>query len=543
MGALHSRRIVASTLVAAGTALFVGQSLSLLPTDTGDLCYVFAVESGRGTSQDWVHPLWVPLLAGLRVVLGAFGWHGRMLVPIEILNIAFGAAAIVVMYRLCRRVVRDPLAAACGALLLMLCTTFWMGTLRTTPYAPAFFCVLSSAALLVSGKGVAPRRYAVAGVFAGIGAGLHAGAITLLPVAAVTSLFERYEAGSAVAPRLRAFAVAMGVTVAASVLLFLWWHWEFLGERPDVTRMLLDAEQTPGTSIYSSHSWLTQLYLYASVMQGDVLKYAACALVAVFPVRRALLQSPDAAQRAVERRLVCVAAAMFGGMAGFFIINSAINGFVFAALALVPAAIAVVADRSPRALRNLCWVAAPLLIVQSVQVGWGESGDGGSRLLREVRFAEQLVAPNGVLLTLGCPFPEAQYFSDVEMYAVRRAGESPDDSCTVASLEAGEDVAARVRSWIAEGKPVYLALGNRTADFSELLDVGGEKETQIFFSAELRPEARATRIAALETALRSGGIGFGERVSSPTGYRDSGGHGEYVQLLADDDAREARTAR
>ncbi len=533
MAALHSRRIIANTLVVAGIALFAGQSLSLLPTDTGDLCYVFSVESGGGTSQDWVHPLWVPLLAGFRAVLGAFGWHGHMLVPIEILNIAFGAAAIVVMYRLCRRVVTDPIAAACGALLLMLCTTFWMGTLRTTPYAPAFLCVLSSGALLVSGTAVAPRRYALAGLFAGLATGLHAGGLALLPAAGATSLFERCETGSPVAPRLKAFAGTMGVTVAACVLVFLWRHPEFIGGGRGVTAIIRDAEQVPGTSIYTSRSWLRQLSLYASVMQDDVLKYAVCALVALFPVRRALLRSASVEQRHIERRLVCVAAAIFAGMAGFFIINNAVNGFVFAALALVPATIAIVAGRSPYALRNLCWVAVPFLILESVHIGWGESSDGGAGLLHEVRFAEQLVSPNGVLLTPGCPFPEVRYFTTMETYFVHQAGESPDVSCTVPSLEAGADAAARIRSWIAQGRPVHLALGNQTADFSVLLDVGGEKETQLFFSADLRPEARARRIAALQAALRSGGIGFGALVASPIAYRDSGGHGEYVQLVAD----------
>jgi len=149
------------------------------------------------------------------------------------------------------------------------------------------------------------------------------------------------------------------------------------------------------------------------------------------------------------------------------------------------------------------------------------------------------VAPNGVLLTPGCPFPEVQYFSAVETYALHEAGESPDASCATPALEAGDDAAVRIRAWIAAGRSVYLALGHRTADFSELLDLGGEKEAQLFFSAELRPDARATRVAALEAALRPGGIRFGAPVSSPNAYRDSSGHGEYVQLLAGDDTREA----
>ena len=58
-----------------------------------------------------MHPLWVPLLDGYRWLLAGFGFHGHMLVPVEVLNVIIAVAALVLVFAVARRVSGDSLVA------------------------------------------------------------------------------------------------------------------------------------------------------------------------------------------------------------------------------------------------------------------------------------------------------------------------------------------------------------------------------------------------------------------------------------------------
>jgi hypothetical protein len=177
--------VFALFLVAYATA-----SVTRIPFDFTDLCYLFSLEHGNWVTQEWVHPIYVPTLRLFSAALGLLGYHGHMLVPVELLNVAASTTAFALLYGLARRVPSCSLAAAVALGAAAVCTGFWSATLRSTPYALAFLCQTLSLLLLISDRPVRPRRYALAGAFAGLAMGLHASALALGLVGVACAVLE-----------------------------------------------------------------------------------------------------------------------------------------------------------------------------------------------------------------------------------------------------------------------------------------------------------------------------------------------------------------
>src|SRR2546428_13904135 len=110
---LPARRVGVPSDVLFGLFLlaYAAGCISLIPYDFTDLCYLFSLEQGRWVTQEWVHPVWVPLLALYQGALGLFGYHGHMLVPVEVFNVAVSMTALALLYRLARRFPGSALAA------------------------------------------------------------------------------------------------------------------------------------------------------------------------------------------------------------------------------------------------------------------------------------------------------------------------------------------------------------------------------------------------------------------------------------------------
>src|SRR5262249_21731161 len=128
--------------------LYALLSISLLPYDFTDLCYLFSLEQGRWVTQEWVHPIYVPTLDILRQTLALFGYDGPMWRPPGLLTAGPFPLASGWLSPLARRFPVDPLIAAVALGVTALCTGFWSATVRPTPYALAFLCQVSSLSLL-----------------------------------------------------------------------------------------------------------------------------------------------------------------------------------------------------------------------------------------------------------------------------------------------------------------------------------------------------------------------------------------------------------
>jgi hypothetical protein len=493
-------------------------SISLIPYDFMDLCYLFSLEQGRWVTQEWVHPIYVPALGLLRGALGLLGYHGPMLVPVELLSVAASTAAFALLYRLARRFPGSASAAAVALGVTALCRGFSYATVRSTPYALALLCQTLSLSLLVSEDPVPARRYARAGALAGLSMGFHAAALALAPVAIVCALFEPDPARTRRLTLMRLFAfggamLGVGLACWATFLTYrgigasYFLHGEFWPTFAGI-------EQVPGTSIYTSHSMAKQLAEIANTMRFHVGVLFRVAVV-LLPLAVALRLWAHAPLTPAERRLGTAAAANFVAIAGFFLINNTHNGFIFASMTLVPVALAVAIRGS--------WIGLAALVVLAfsgtrdniIDIATSGAQSAKDPLLAEVRFLQQALGPHDVLLIPGSPFPETLYLSHFNIFEVS-AGASSGLGSEVPVLRPGAVLRARIGWWLAHGGRVFYALGDESTEFTG--DVSGaQKRHQIFWRPETTVRERAPALRLLRTALEASGLDVHDGPVSPRG--------------------------
>lgn len=496
---------------------YAALSFSLIPFDFQDLCYLFSLEQGRWVMQEWVHPLYVPVLDLLQHGLALIGYEEPMLVPVEVLNVAAAIVAFALLYRLARRFPGSSLAAAVALSVAALSYGFWLATVRPTPYALAFLSQTISLLLLISDHPVALSRYALAGALAGVSMGFHASAMALGVVGVVAALCESERSVRARGARIGAFAGAMLASAIACWVVFV--RYRAIGvdffRSQDFRSSFLAIEQMPGSSIYTSGSAIEQLSTFSATLrwQASGLLPATIIVGLIAALRRWRSGEPPTP---LERSLAIVTAANFVAIAGFFLINNTHNGFIFASLTLMPVALAVAVRDSRVLLALLVLVALPDSVRNVIEMRTGPMGRN-EPLLVEARYLQQMLGPRDVLVTPGTPFPEVLYLAHLNVFELSQDGAS-HPSPEVPVVQAGPELRARIAWWRAQGGRVFYALGDEAADFTG--DVSGAaKERQVFWRPETTAAARVPRLQASRAALTGAGIELRDPISSPNGQR------------------------
>jgi hypothetical protein len=523
----------------AAAAAVAGTWIYVLPCDATDLSYLISLQDRAWVPQELVHPLWVPLLWVLRGVLGVFGYHGQMLVPIEVANALLSLSTAVLVFRVAKRRTSDALAAACAALALIASAGFGSAAFRPTPYAPGFACVLG-ALLILSGERRAPRLHVLgAGALAGIAMALHASAMALAPAALLCFAFdpERTSWRDAI---VRTIVFCAGLSAVFVACWAFWFRFNGLDKSffdlAGIRSLFGAVEQVPGTSIYSSHSALGQLTGIAGTWRTQAPLLIVAGAVAVLVEGWAWRAGRATAG---ERRLLVAAAACFGGIAGFFAINNNKTGFNYAAFALVPLLfaqalarllrtppVAPAFSRIPRAR-----LALVLLFVPPARHAMTDAREFGQnrfheRLPPEAAFVESALGPRGVLLTPGCAFGELRMLSSIPTFRVGMPGSGAMRDCADPSAEIGPTLRERVRAWQRLGGRVLFAYGDEAVDYYGDA-YGMEKDYQLFWSPELSAGERAPRLQAARRAMGAAGMRISSEILSPRGER-------YGEVAVDD---------
>jgi hypothetical protein len=511
------RNTLADVLFVLFLVVYAVISVSAIPYDFTDLCYLFSLEQGRWVPQEWVHPIYVPVLDVYRQVIGVFGYHGPMLVPIELLNVVAAVAAFALLYREARRFPGASLAAVLTISIAALCPGFWWAAVRPTPYALALLTQVVSLLLLVSAHPGRSYRYALAGAFAGLTTGLHASAMALAPVAVLYVLLEPGPARPrrVTLMRILAFGGSMLAVVIACWGMFI--VYRSIGVRflrnQDFASLFASVEQVPGTSIYSSHSAAAQVTSFVGTIsnQSRALLGWPILFFALALLRRWYSGPP---LLPLERRWLIAAGANFTGIAGFFVINNTHNGFIFASLTLLPVVSALALRYSPVLLALLAVLTVPD-VGRSVVTSYRQ-GDRDP-LLAEVRFLHGWLGRRDVLLTPGSPFAEMLYLAHLNLFEVS-LDKPTHPSPEVPVLHPGAELQARVAWWRAHGGRVFYALGDESTRFTD--DVpGAEKRVQIFWRPEAEAPARAQQLAEVRAELEGSGLVLRDAATSPGGQR------------------------
>ena len=496
-------------------AVQAGLSVLLLPYDFTDLCYLFSLEQGRWVPQEWVHPIYVPTLAVWRAILARFGYHGQMLVPVELLNVGLASLAFLLLYRLARRLSGSPAAAAIAVASTTLCTGFWLAAVRPTPYAPALLCLLLSLSVLITERPPSAARFALAGVFAALAMGFHASAMALGLTGVLFAILDRDRRFPW--KNILAFSLAMLLTAIGCWAIFLFYHG--IGadyfRRHEFGAVFAGIEQVPGSSIYTSGSVGRQIEEFRNTIayQAPVPARFVLALAVVLPI----LLWQGHRFTPIHRRLALAAGLNLLTISGFFLINNTHNGFNFAAYALIPALAAVVFGRSQLLLVLLLVLAVPNLRANVMAMVGSGFGGANNPLLAETRFLQETMGTRDILLVPGSPFPEVLYLSPLVLFEL--ADGSTDRSMgDVPVLEITPALRARIGWWLGNGRRVFLAMGDETTDFTGDVN-GAEKEKQIFWRPELEARERAPRLQAVRDALGAQGIEIHGGIQSPRGQQ------------------------
>ncbi|MFA6316113.1 MAG: DUF2723 domain-containing protein [Elusimicrobiota bacterium] len=501
-----------------GLAAWLRLSWARLPYGYHDVHYLASLEWGLWGPSEWVHPLFTPLLAFYRGALALFGWHGRMFLPLELLNVAAGAATLALLFRCVERWNGRSLVAAAGALLLGFSRGFWEATLRPDPYALAGLCVAACLALLASEAEDLPqkrgRRFGAAGLAAGLAAGFHVAAISLVPVALAAG-WRRRSGWRPLAWFAGGMALCLGLAYGAFLL-----HHRVTPEyfqRAGGPELFDKIEQMPGTSLWTSRDPLKQARDYWNSLNlagGSGLLPAAGLLLVLLPLPWFLRRPKAPSSGGPSSLLAWVAGANLASFSLFFLVNNSQNGFVYAGLLGMPLLLAAWAPGSA------AWVLVAAALAGAAlgsrtefsAVPWRDP------MLVETRFLDNLLRKGDVMVVPGCPFPEMVYERRFNFIAVG-GGQDLAKAC-VLPLADPKTIVGRVAWALRRGRQVFLAPGDLDADFNAVAgDVSGaQKLRQVFWTPDTDVGQR--RAAVLEVRRVIDASFTSEcGLSSPQGWR------------------------
>ncbi len=497
----------------AGNILFLGSlvgfivySLSLLPCDYLDLWYLLDLEQGRGNPMELVHPLYLPVLVAYRTLLGWVGIEGRMLVPVEILNICIASIAHWLVYRLARRFSSDALAGAAATLVAMVGTGPWNAAVRPTPYAWGTLLVVLVAWICLAPGGLGTRsRVALAGLATGVTMGIHLSAMALVPAVLVCLVAENPRNLRAVGSLGSRYLRAVMATVLAEYGILASLHdlgvqRLLLGKGEGFGALYRTLEQEPGTALLTSRSLLHQVTIYFQTLgdcnQGLLILLAAALVVAVVLHPRSI---PGWLRE--DRVLWITAATIFVGFAGFFTLNNARNGFGFASMILGPVLLARVVTRT----RGLVWLILP---IAAGLVGVGVLAMQGSAITAdndamyvETRFLGEALRAQDVLVVPGCPYIELLYLKHVNVLGVTdRPVSAHDEPCRSPMVLADSSLLDRLAWYRSRGSRVLFTDGDLETDFTSDAS-GAEKRAQVFHGASFQASDRRDRARKVRDVL------------------------------------------
>mgnify|MGYP001585924749 FL=1 len=439
---------LARALFLAGLALWAAKSLILLPYWYRGLHYVSSLEWGYWGTSEWVHPIFVPLLGAYRFLLGLLGYSGGMLLPLEGLNLAAGGLTLALVFRAAERAGGNSWTAAAGTLMLAFSRGFWSGTLRPDPYAlGAAASVLTFLLLAGSFRPANGRRFALAGLAAGLTTGLHTSGLSLAPLAAWAAFRAKNRRA------LGRFAAAMGLTVVLCYAAFLAYN----GIGPDYFRrssfpeVFSNIEQEAGTSLYTSRDPLKQVLDYHGSLH--FLGAAPFLVLGVVLGAWAWFKKDPVRLASEAGRPAVLALLNFGAYSLFFLINNTHNKFIYAAWVPLPIFLSAAAAGGGRAAGLVLAGTAGAFAVFGAARGLG-SGPADDPIYAETRHWDSILGNGDFLILPGCPPPEAVYGRPANLLPIAELSQA-GRACLLPSTPLPV-LPGRIREALGRGAKVYF---------------------------------------------------------------------------------------
>ncbi|MBI5629734.1 MAG: hypothetical protein HY921_02485 [Elusimicrobia bacterium] len=294
--------------------------------DASAFTYVVVAEEGLWKVHQTAHPLYVPLLRGVALLLRALGFQGKLLPVFQLLSLLAAAAWLALLCRLCLRFTKTPWVAGAAALALAAQRHPWIFSMQTKPYMLG--ALLATAALLaLTAENNTTKPLPI--LLTALAAGFDMANLALIPLGAW--LLRRRGPGQAWA--FAAISVGLcglyGFTMPAGPLAAL--------------KAMYAPPHFEKTSLYRNPDLLAMPLVYARWLAGRLPES-----LFVLPV---FLSAAPAARRlcsdACARRAFSWAAAIFAAYSAVFILFHAADDYAFCAALGLPLVLAALADRVP----------------------------------------------------------------------------------------------------------------------------------------------------------------------------------------------------
>ncbi len=438
---------LARAVFLAGLALWVRKSLDLLPYWYRGLHYVSSLEWGYWGTSEWVHPVFVPLLAAYRFLLSLLGYSGGMLIPLELLNLAAGALTLGLLFRAAERVGGNSWTAAAGTLMLAFSRGFWSSTLRPDPYAlGAAASLLTLLLLQESARPAQTRRFIVAGLAAGLTTGLHASGLSLAPLAVWAALKEPDRRRS-----LLGFAASMALAVVLGYAVFLVYNGigpEYFG-RISFPEVFSNIEQETGTSLYTSRDPLKQVLDY----HGSLHFLGAAPFLALGVALGAWAWIKNRGARSRFPSAASMALMNFAVYSLFFLINNTHNKFIYVAWLPLPILLSAAAAGGGRAAGFVLAGVAGTFAAFGASRGLGQGPDDDP-IYAETRYWDSLLRDGDFLILPGCPAPEVLYGRRPNLLPITELSEA-GQACLAPPTPLAV-LPGRIREALGRGAKIYF---------------------------------------------------------------------------------------
>jgi hypothetical protein len=431
-------------------------TLRVLPWHYSDVSYAVLVEQGSSFSRAWAHPLFVPVFSFYRGLLRLLGYSGPMLLPIERLNAAAGAASLWVLFEITDDLIHDPLLSASCAGFFGIVPTVLEHTLIARSCAASFFFLTVAAYCLL--RETLPRRLAdiAAGLSCAAAAGFDIGAVAFLPAAAVI-LRSRKRGADSFREEAETLAAFLSGLLAAYALCASFHGLRSWGELFPET---ISTAGSPAESIWIQKSLLWQARTCLQLLRQ--MRKPLEAVVVLLALNWTRAGALYARFKIPARAFFVMAAASLL----LYAVNDAQNDFFYESILFLPVMLAVLC--SGRRWLRAGFIAFALVAARSAYVYLPKAGHSAAMnpVLSEIGFLHEHLDSESTLLIPGCPCAGLAYARAFRLVQVGEEGQLESaPHCHTAALAYGPALDARIRRELSmPGRAVYAAENNASPD-------------------------------------------------------------------------------
>ncbi len=448
--------------------LYFITSLKSLPYDVMDLWHLLPIEFNKSHSLDLLHPLYPLLMHGIRNILWKFGYKGRFLTILEVLNICAIMASFVVIYDLSNRFA-SFWASVITLILWGLQSNYILSAgIRAVPYAWAALTLILTWYILIT-KEDSFKKFVIAGIMSGFTAGFHMSA-GMLWIASVLYIFMTQEHKRMAFKQTIVYLLSSSVTLLfiyfmLTLEMFYFDPHGFISRISFNKHLILEFQQVPHSSILDAS--ISHLFSAFWNRTSSLWEFTGLSL-------SILIIGPKTRSSTLTKAFLL----NLGSFWLFFQFFNVYNGFLFSLFILLPSFGAFAITKISEILKIktrydfVKILGCLFVIILLAQMSANFFNIRKDRYFSEVQLLNRRLGVGGLLIIPGINKFETSYFAKFKVFSCMKK-HGPD------FLKDKRLLIATVREFFKKNKKVLYTEGY-TGGFNSFDKEGEEWEHQIF---------------------------------------------------------------